>query len=402
MPFGYILTMDSGEKLVVAQANFHQLWGGQAEVVLSLAKSLNHRGHRAIVIAPPGSELAKRAADARVETFTGCRFVRGFRPLAFWSDVHNLRRFLSQAGVQIYHCHGSQDHWIGACAALGMRQPPKIVRTRHNIYPVKNHIFNRWIFRTMTAQVITIFGEQARYFTETGLLKASQLFTLHSPLPQEFVEAVDVPRVVRTELGLAADVPLIGFAANFHADKAPLNFVAAAERIAAQMPNAHFAMAGHGPLEAAVREQVARANLAPRFHLLGFRKDILNVMASFDLLALPSVTREASSTVLKQAASLSKPVVATDVGGTREVVEDGVTGIIVPTGDVAALADAILKLLRNPQRAAEMGSAGRVRVLNHFAAHAIAGKTEALYRKLLTKGAAVQEPADGASRAPSG
>lgn len=378
-------SVPSNERLTIAQANFHQLWGGQAEVVLSLAKSLNFRGHRALIVAPPGSELAKRAVEAKVETFTGCRFVRGFRPLKFYRDVRQLREFLRGNGVQIYHCHGSQDHWIGASAISGMSSPPKIVRTRHNIYPVKNHIFNRWIFRTMTAQVITIFGDQARFFTDTGLLKPEQLHTIHSPLPQEFVEAGEVPRVVRNELKLADDVPLIGFAANFHADKAPLNFAAMAARIASAMPNVHFAMAGHGPLEAATREEVERLNLSDRFHLLGFRKDILNVMASYDLLVLPSVTREASSTVLKQAASLGKPVVATDVGGTREVVAAGETGLIVPPGDVPALADAVLTLLRDPARAKTMGQAGRQRALSHFAAHAIAEQTEAVYRKVLAQ-----------------
>src|SRR5471032_2679384 len=99
--------MQTDGRLVIAQANFHQLWGGQAEVVLSLATSLNARGHRAIVVAPAGSEMAKRAAESGVETFTDCRFARGFRPAAFFGDVSRLRSFFKRNGVQIYHCHGS-------------------------------------------------------------------------------------------------------------------------------------------------------------------------------------------------------------------------------------------------------------------------------------------------------
>ena len=85
----------SNPPLVIAQANFHQLWGGQAEVVLSLTKSLSARGHRAIVVAPPQSQLAARAAEAKLETFTGCKFGRGFRPHSFFGDWARLRKFLA-------------------------------------------------------------------------------------------------------------------------------------------------------------------------------------------------------------------------------------------------------------------------------------------------------------------
>src|SRR5579862_3842348 len=133
-PIRYIRSMPSDNKLTIAQANFHQLWGGQAEVVLSLASSLAKKGHRAIVVAPANSELAKRAAAASIETFTGCRFSRGFRPGSFFGDVKRLRAFLRDNNVDIYHCHGSQDHWIGAFALSSARNgSTRIVRTRHNI-----------------------------------------------------------------------------------------------------------------------------------------------------------------------------------------------------------------------------------------------------------------------------
>jgi glycosyltransferase involved in cell wall biosynthesis len=375
---------DSKAPLVIAQANFHQLWGGQAEVVLSLSKSLTARGHRAIVVAPPQSQLAARAEEAKLETFTGCRFARGFRPYTFFGDWVRLRKFLDANGVQIFHCHGSQDHWMGAFSTVGMGAPPRIVRTRHNIYPVRNHVFNRWLFRDKTAQVITIFNAQAEFFTSTGLLKPENLFTLHSPLPQEFVEARDVTPVLRAELNIPAAAPIVGFVGAFHPDKAPMDFVAAAEQIARENSAVHFCMAGFGPLLEPVKERVATAGLSSRIHVLGFRKDIANVIASFDMVALTSVTREASSTVLKQAGSLSKPVIATDVGGTREVVADGMTGILIPPGEVAALVCAINSLLTDSSRAEAMGKAGRERVVTNFAANAIAERTEELYRSILT------------------
>lgn len=384
--------MQGSGKLTIVQADFHRHWGGQAEVVLALSTALVRRGHRVIVAAPPTketagkievSDLAARAKDAGLQVFTECQFTKGFRPLAFLRDVNRLGGLLKKEGARIYHCHGSQDHWIGALAVNRHSPATQIVRTRHNIYPVRNHAANRWLFRKKTAQVITIFGEQKKFFTDSGLLRDEQMATLHSPLPQEFVAPRNVTRVARDELKLAPAVPLVGFVANFHPDKAPLDFVAMAERVVKAVPEVHFAMAGHGPLDNEIRARVKELGLDDRVHMLGFRKDMVNVMASFDLLALTSVTREASSTVLKQAGAMGVPVAATDVGGTREVVDDGRTGIIVKPGDVTGLCNAVIALLSDRGRAAKLGAAGKEKVLGEFTADAIAEKTEGLYLRAL-------------------
>ncbi|MGD0092709.1 MAG: glycosyltransferase family 4 protein [Planctomycetota bacterium] len=370
--------------LTIAHADFHLLWGGQAEVALALSKAFALRGHNVTLVCPPGSQLAARATEAGLETFTGCRFRKGFRPVAFMRDVACLGAFLRAKGVQIYHCHGSQDHWIGALAARLYSPATKVFRTRHNIFPIAGHVFNRWLFRRLTTQVITIFGSQKRFFIDAGLLPAERLVTLHSPLPQEFINPGPVPRVLRQELQLDDATPLVGFVANtFHPDKAPLDFVAAAEKTGRELPQVRFCLVGHGPLEADIRARTQAGDMPARFHLAGFRKDILPVMASFDLVVLTSVAREASSTVLKQAGALGLPVVATDVGGTNEIVSDGQTGLLVPPGDIEALAGAMKSLLADPARAAALGAAAKEKVLAEFTAAAIAERTEELYRKAL-------------------
>jgi len=378
--------------LTIVQADFHRHWGGQAEVVLALSKALAARAHRITVACPPTkvtagkveeSDLAARAKDAGIDVFTACQFTKGFKPLALLRDIRRLGALLKKVKPDIYHCHGSQDHWIGALAVRQFSPATQIVRTRHNIYPIHNHSANRWLFRKKTAQVICIFGEQKKFFTESGLLPSERLEVLHSPLPQEFVNPSSVQRSVRAELKLSNDTPLIGFVANFHPDKAPLDFIAMAFRIASTRPDVHFAMAGHGPLDEPIRAALAKLNFGARFHMLGFRRDMINVMASFDLLALTSITREASSTVLKQAGALGVPVIATDVGGTREVVEDGKTGILVKPGDIEGLTQAALSLLADTARSQEMGAAGKIKVLSEFTAAAIAERTEHLYFQLL-------------------
>ncbi|HYG75966.1 MAG TPA: glycosyltransferase family 4 protein [Planctomycetota bacterium] len=380
--------------LTIIQADFHRHWGGQAEVVLALSKALAARSHRITIACPPTkvtagkteeSDLSARAREAGIPVFSECNFTKGFKPLSLLRDVRRLGSLLQKEKPDIYHCHGSQDHWIGALAIRKFSPTTKLIRTRHNIYPIHNHAANRWLFRKKTAQVVCIFGDQKKFFTDCGLLEAERLAVLHSPLPQEFVSAPSVERAVRRELKLSDATPLVGFVANFHPDKAPLDFVATAARVMKLHRDVHFAMAGHGPLDEPIRAELARLDLGSRFHMLGFRKDMVNVMASFDLLALTSVTREASSTVLKQAGAMGVPVIATDVGGTREVVDDGRTGILVKPGDVDALTMAVLALLNDPAKSRAMGEAGRKKVLSEFTAAAIAERTEALYFQALEK-----------------
>lgn len=375
--------MPGERKLNLVQADFHMHWGGQAEVVLSLSKSLSSMGQNVTVISPPGSALEKRASEEGLQTFDGCRFRKGMRLFALYRDVSNLGPFLRDKAIDIYHCHGSQDHWAGALAVKQFEGPTQIVRSRHNIFPVKNHFFNRWLFQQRTAQVITTFGEQSRFFTETGLLKDEQIVTIHAPLPPDFVDPPNLSRAIRKELNLADNVPLVGFGAAFHPDKAPLNFIAAAKIISEKMPNVQFAMAGFGPLDKTIDTEIKASGLGSRVHVVGFRKDMLGLMSSFDIFVLSSITREASSTVLKEAGALGIPAVATNVGGTREIVEHEKTGLLVPPGDVPALADAILKLLHNPERARAMGQAGKTKVLAEFTAQAIAARTLDVYRKIL-------------------
>jgi hypothetical protein len=175
--------MQSPRKLTIVQADFHRHWGGQAEVVLALSQALTTRGHRVIVACPAEkttagkvepSDLFTRAKQAGLETFTQCQFKKGLRPISFLKDVKRLGAFLKRENATIYHCHGSQDHWTGVAAIRRFDLPTQVVRTRHNIYPIKNHAFNRWLFRRKTAQVITIFGEQQKYFTESELLRPDQ------------------------------------------------------------------------------------------------------------------------------------------------------------------------------------------------------------------------------------
>jgi glycosyltransferase involved in cell wall biosynthesis len=116
----------------------------------------------------------------------------------------------------------------------------------------------------------------------------------------------------------------------------------------------------------------------------GIRQDVPNILGLLDVFVLPSLW-EGLPIALLEAMAAGLPVVATAVGGTPEVVVEGETGFLVPPRDPEALAEAILRLLREPDLRRRMGEAGRKRVAEHFSVEQMVQKTEALYEHLLAE-----------------
>jgi glycosyltransferase involved in cell wall biosynthesis len=146
-------------------------------------------------------------------------------------------------------------------------------------------------------------------------------------------------------------------------------------------------IAGAGPLRAELEANADALGVRDRVLFLGSRADTIELMAAFDVFVLPSVV-EGMSNALLEAMAVGRPVVVTDVGGNPEVVVDGETGLVVPPADPDQLAASIVKLLEAPELAAEMGAAGRRRVLEHYQIDVMTRRIEELYEELLAAKAA--------------
>ena len=179
------------------------------------------------------------------------------------------------------------------------------------------------------------------------------------------------------------DGPLVGCVARLEPVKGVQHFVSAAVRLASARTDARFVVAGAGSQAQALAEQIP-VGLRDRVVLLGDVRPVEPITAKLVVLVLPSIA-EGLPGALFEAGALGVPVVATAVGGIPEVVVDGVTGILVPPQDPAALADAIASLLDDPERARAMGEAGRQRVEQHFTVERMVAETLALYEELLTR-----------------
>jgi glycosyltransferase involved in cell wall biosynthesis len=172
--------------------------------------------------------------------------------------------------------------------------------------------------------------------------------------------------------------PLVGNIAALAAHKGQKHLVAAAAKVVREIPDARFLIIGEGELREPLEKQVKDLGLGHHLVLGGFRADAVGLLKSFDVFAMSSVTEGLGSVIL-EAMSCRRAVVATRAGGIPEVVVDGETGLLVPPADDAALAQGIVRLLRDATLRARLGAAGRARVEAEFSVASMVEKTLGVY-----------------------
>jgi glycosyltransferase involved in cell wall biosynthesis len=188
---------------------------------------------------------------------------------------------------------------------------------------------------------------------------------------------------MRAQIGAPEGDPMIGVVGRLSPEKGCLEMIEAFAGMAAAVPSARLAVVGEGPLGDAVRARVAAAGLEARVHFPGHQRDMRGIYEAIDVLLSPSRT-EGISNVILETMTMGRPVVATRVGGTPEIIEDCVSGLLVPPGDAAAMSAAVARLCREPGLAARLIDGGRARIAGHFSFEARMRREEAFYERILS------------------
>ncbi len=201
-------------------------------------------------------------------------------------------------------------------------------------------------------------------------------------------EGIDVERVIATPavnvheaFFLPHGAPVVGNVAALVPHKGQRHLVEAARLVVQEMPDVRFVILGEGELREQLERQVHEHHLQKHVLLPGFRTDVIGCIKGFDLFAMSSVT-EGLGTSLLDAMACARPIVATSAGGIPEIVEDGVNGLLVPPRDHAALADAIVRVLKDPARRQQMGDAGLARVTARFTVDRMVEQTAEVYARV--------------------
>ena len=350
-------------------------WRGGQNQVKYTVMGLRAIGHRAALVAHPDGELLRRMSEGLDLIPLGPR--NEIDLAAAW----RLSRVVKQLRPDLIHAH--DPHGVAmAATALSIAAPnprPPLVASRRIEFRIAHNSFSRWKYSQVDC-FLAISRAVGDRLTADGI-PSRKIAVVH--------EGVDVERVaalpsgnVHAALFLPTHAPVVGNVGALVAQKAQHTLVDAAALVVRDVPDTRFVILGEGELRPALEDQIRQKHLERHVFLAGFRADVLELMKGFDLFALSSI-HEGLCTSLVDAMAAAKPAVATAVGGVPEVVADGETGFLVPSRDHHALAEKIVRLLKDEGLRRRMGEAGLARARRLFTVERMVEETAAAYERLV-------------------
>ncbi|MFO0968527.1 MAG: glycosyltransferase [Gemmataceae bacterium] len=304
--------------------------------------------------------------------------------------------------VDILFCHSYKADLIGWRAARRLGIPVVAVSRGWTAASLKVRCYE-WLDRACLFAmdgVVCVSEGQAKKVRRLGLPRPRVHVIRNSIDVRRFAKRDPFARAELERLFTAPKRLLIGAAGRFSPEKGFPVLVEAAADVCRRHPDAAFILFGDGPERGRMERRLRERDLNERVLLPGFRADLDRILPAFDVVVLPSFT-EGLPNIALEASAAGVPVVATAVGGTPEVVIDGVTGLLAPAGDSAALAAQIIRLLDNEAQRGQMGAAGRAKMAAEFSFESQAAAYVDLTLELAGKSRQRRRKAPGYRSAPS-
>jgi glycosyltransferase involved in cell wall biosynthesis len=298
--------------------------------------------------------------------------------------ARRLVRFLKDEGVDILHTHLFYSALIGVLTKrLGSRSVVVLMRHHTSVVRMLGSRFHVLADRWMAEKadhVLTVSNAAKTYMLNVDGI-SRDIEVVHLGFDYERLSPnIEERSRVRREFGFVDEDLVVGYVANFARGKGHTQLIAAFEKIAAEIPNARLVFAGRGE-NADVNEAVARFP-SGKIIFAGWQNDIPAFLNAMDIFVQPSLS-EAFSQVIMEAMGVGLPVIATNVGGASEVIDSGVNGVLIAPDDVAAIADEVIRLGRDPELRWKLGVAGRKTVTQKFTAEQMVERQFRLYKNWL-------------------
>ena len=358
----------------------YPVFGGPHNRALRLAPVLEAHGVATTVLLPaePGSAIERlRAAGIDVAPMALHRLRATANPRAQFEfarrilpEVRAIRRLIRERAIDIVQVGGLVNpHGAIAAWLEGLPIVWQVLDTRPPM-----------ALRRVMMPIVSRLADSVM-FSGAGLIAAhpgaealqDRSFVFYPPVDMDlFSPGPADGQSVRNELGIPPTAPVVGMVANINPQKGHEYFVRAAARIKQQQPEARFIVAGasyetHRAYETRVRTLARELGVADAVLFVGERNDAQRIFRAMDVALITSVPNsEGAPTSAQEAMAVGTPVVGTDVGAVADVIDDGVTGYVVPPSDPEAIADAALRLLEDAPLRERMGRASRVRAMERF------------------------------------
>jgi glycosyltransferase involved in cell wall biosynthesis len=352
--------------------------GGERQVLL-LMEGLRARGVEQALLARRGEELGRLARDAGHEVHPfAMASVQGLRAR------HFVGRLIDTHGYTLLHAHTGNAHTLAWAAGRG-RVP--VVVTRRVDFAVKSNPLSRRKYLSPAVHFIAISTGVADVLRAGGVAP-ERIAIVPSGVDAKRWRGATGRARVRQEWGVTGTGPVIGMVGSYVDHKDPLNLVEAAALLLREsdMGEARVVLVGEGELRRDLERAIAGHGLGGRVLLTGWREDVGDCLAGFDLFVMPSKL-EGLCTSLLDALAVGLPCVGTRTGGIPDVLVDGVTGVLVPPQDPEALAGALGRVWRDGELRGRLAAAGPGWVEERFSVEAMVEGTLGVYRRVASGGA---------------
>ena len=345
-------------------------WGGAQSVLFDLATRLQEEGMVVEVACSPGGPLVAKLKEQGIKVHLLSHMKRDFSPLSDLKCLIELYRLIRRGKYDIVHCHSTKAGFLGRTAAW-LARVKKIYFTVHGwgFYNTEEYgkargllVVLERIAARFSTKLICVSKNDMVQGLENRIAPKEKLHVIHNGIK---IESFPEKGILRREIGAGEEEIVFGFVGRLAPPKNPQLFLKAAEKVLGIAPNSKFVLIGDGPFYEECLRWVRSQGLTKSIFLLGFRSDVRLLLQDFDVFVLPSRWEGLPLTVI-EAMFAGKPVIATDVGGVSELVENGKTGFLIPSENLEELVEKISFFLSHPDEIQKMGFEGKKKAEEAF------------------------------------
>ena len=358
-------------------------FGGGERVFMQLASNLRDR-YRVVVATKTNGTFASKLSKLGIELLS----VNMSKQLTF-APIRQLRNIIHQNDINLVHSQGARADFFARLAGSTTNAPHIICTVampvegfevgpwRKRIYRLMDQLSERYVDR-----FVVVSDVLKQTLTVGRSIDAQRVVKIYNGIELNQYRPDLQDTGLRNQWNIPPSVPLIGAIGRLVWQKGFEYFIEAIPRILSIVPEATFLIVGEGPLLDNLEGLARNLGVENKVVFTGFRNDIQNVLATMDILAVPSVL-EGFPMITLEAMAMAKPIIASKIQGISEQIFDQEEGILVPPRSPSALATAVIELVRDKEFALRIGLAARRKVEDCFTAEKMVRETEDLYLSLL-------------------
>jgi len=359
----------------ILEVSDSRTWSGGTQQVLLLCQELSRREEDVTLVTNTESELEKRGVASGLKV-KPIRMRQDYDLLAAWK----IRDLIIKEKFDLIHAHHPTAHAISLLAAK-LSGIPSLIVTRRVIFKMKNNPFSKWKYQSFRINRYVAVCQAVKRLLEDYGVNHGRVEVIPSAVDLLRFNLSQDKETARKRWGILKEDIVVGTVGNNGWFKGYTYLLQAARIVTGKHPRTKFFFCGKGTEQMLI--QAEELGLEKNVILSGFRTDIPDILACFDIFVLPSL-QEGIATAGIEAMASSLPLIGTQVGGIPDIVSKE-NGLLVPRGNSQALAEAILKLLENPILAKNLGLAGRKMAEQRFSKEKVASQILELYQDSLNR-----------------